>query len=971
MTWGEERVALERAFTLLPDDFPLIHGARGLPQRLERALILSWMRVEHALVTNVTTLPAAVIAYVAQQLDLTADVLAGYRSHQQTRTEAAQAIRTHLAVRPFAPTDRARLTTLLANRVAHTGHTTALTQTAEDWLVREGILRPTGETTMTRLVYAARVTAERHLFVQIAGQLSTVQVARLDALCQTEGQDSPLAHLVAPPRKPSAKALCYECDRLRAIRSVLVDDLDWGEITMNRRRQWAAIVRRLSAQALRRYDAAKRYTHLLAYLIVRAEELTNGIVEMFDLLVGRVFAQSDQQVGQTKVQRANFLQESARHLRRVAEIVTDDTIPDGQVRAALLRYLPRERWREQRSLSDAFERGEVDVLFSLLGRRFTHVRQFAPAVLTTLRLDSPRMQNPLLAGLHMLEQLAGKTGRAAQIPTETTVDFVPAKWKSAVAQPTGINRQAWELTLLHEVRNGLRSGDLTVAGSHRYAAWDTDLYTREAWAARRDAWYAETGLPADGAAYVAQLRAELDHLTHAVAGRIPRQNTAVQIAREQLVLTPLEKRTPSPAVEQARHTLLTPLPHPGLPDLLQEVDRWTHFTDAFFHLTPGRPPSPDYVAQMRPALFAALIAEGTNLGLATMAGASGIREDQLQRAVDWYLREETIRAAITRLIQYQRSLPLADKFGDGTTASSDGIRFGVAPSALLGRHHPRYFGMRRGVTLISHVSDQGSQFWIDVVNCQVRESTYVLDGLVYQDTFPIQEHYTDTGGFTELVFGCFELLGFRFAPRIRDLPDQVLYRLDRTAHYGALDPILRRTIRAPLIVAHWDDMNRMAASFRDGLATPSVVIAKLQARPRQNPIQQAIQELGRIGKTRHILQYIDDEAFRRRVLDGLNKGEALHALARVLFFGQQGRFMQREYETQLNRATALSLLINAIVVWNTRYLGAVAEQVGPLTDDLWPHLSPVRWEHILIVGKYSFEDLQINGALRPLRFAGD
>jgi len=118
--------------------------------------------------------PEAVTAYVAQQLDLTADLLAGYRSHQQTRTAAAQAIRAHLGVRPFARTDRARLTTLLANRVAHTGHTTALTQTADDWLVREGILRPAGETTMARLVYAARVTAERRLFARVAGQLTAI-----------------------------------------------------------------------------------------------------------------------------------------------------------------------------------------------------------------------------------------------------------------------------------------------------------------------------------------------------------------------------------------------------------------------------------------------------------------------------------------------------------------------------------------------------------------------------------------------------------------------------------------------------------------------------------------------------------------------------------------------------------------------------------------------------------------------------
>jgi TnpA family transposase len=334
--------------------------------------------------------------------------------------------------------------------------------------------------------------------------------------------------------------------------------------------------------------------------------------------------------------------------------------------------------------------------------------------------------------------------------------------------------------------------------------------------------------------------------------------------------------------------------------------------------------------------------------------------------MDWYLREETLREAITRLIQYHRSLPLTAHFGDGTTSSSDGIRFGVAPSALGGRHQPRYFGVRRGVTLLNHVSDQGSQFWIDVVNCQLREATYVLDGLVYQDTYPIKEHYTDTGGFTELLFGCFELLGFRFAPRLKDLPDQRLYRMEHAADYGPLAPVLRRTIRERLILDHWEEMNRLAASFKDGIATPSVVIGKLQALQRLNPLQAAIQELGRVGKTRHILTYAIDEVFQRRVAAGLNKGERVNGLARVLFFGHLGRFLQREYEGQLHRATALSLLINAIIVWNTRYYQAIAQQIGGFTDEVWAHLSPISWDHVHLVGKYSFEELGFAGELRPL-----
>jgi TnpA family transposase len=118
------------------------------------------------------------------------------------------------------------------------------------------------------------------------------------------------------------------------------------------------------------------------------------------------------------------------------------------------------------------------------------------------------------------------------------------------------------------------------------------------------------------------------------------------------------------------------------------------------------------------------------------------------------------------------------------------------------------------------------------------------------------------------------------------LPDQVLYRAEPDTDYGALNPVLRQSIRDRLIARHWEEMNRLAASFKDGLVLPSLVVAKLQALRRQNPVQQAIQELGRIPKTEHILTYADDPDFRRQVLVALNKHENVHALARVLCYGR-------------------------------------------------------------------------------------
>jgi hypothetical protein len=161
------------------------------------------------------------------------------------------------------------------------------------------------------------------------------------------------------------------------------------------------------------------------------------------------------------------------------------------------------------------------------------------------------------------------------------------------------------------------------------------------------------------------------------------------------------------------------------------------FSADLLHLTARGEPSPRHVAATRPALFAVLVAEATNIGLATMSRAAGIPYGQLVRVHDWCFREETLRQAITTLITYHRDLPLAGAFGPGTTSSSDGMRFGLSASTLQARHLPRYFGVRRGMSLLSHVSDQGPQFAMQVINCQGREATYALDGILHQDIYRI------------------------------------------------------------------------------------------------------------------------------------------------------------------------------------------------------------------------------------------
>src|SRR5690606_35530933 len=101
------------------------------------------------------------------------------------------------------------------------------------------------------------------------------------------------------------------------------------------------------------------------------------------------------------------------------------------------------------------------------------------------------------------------------------------------------------------------------------------------------------------------------------------------------------------------------------------------------------------------------------------------------------------------------------------------------------------------------------------------------------------------------------------------------------------------------------------------------------------------------------------------------KGEAMNGLARALFFGKRGELRERGLQDQLQRASALNIIINAISVWNTVYLTEATnllKEKGTLRADLLKHISPLGWEHINFLGEYTFDTKKIADlhSLRPL-----
>jgi TnpA family transposase len=118
----------------------------------------------------------------------------------------------------------------------------------------------------------------------------------------------------------------------------------------------------------------------------------------------------------------------------------------------------------------------------------------------------------------------------------------------------------------------------------------------------------------------------------------------------------------------------------------------------------------------------------------------------------------------------------------------------------------------------------------------------------------------------------------------------------------------------------------------------------------------ALRELGRIERTLFTLDWLEDPVLRRKTTIELNKGESRNALARAVCFHRLGRFRDRTHEGRQYRADSLNLVVAAIILWNTVYLGRAVEALrangATLDNDLVAHIAPLGWQHVNLTGDY-------------------
>jgi TnpA family transposase len=967
---------LARSAFLDATDRAVLAVLRGDHTRLGYAVQLATVRLLGTFLDAPTAVPSVLVTYLAQQIGIApTDHLDRYQ-HSRMRWLHTLDIRRRYDYRDYRDPRRGWrfVRWLFARAWLGNERPSLLFDHAVSWLRAQKVVLP-GITVLERDVARVRDRANERLWRLLARDLTPADRQQLDALLivASGAQFTPFEQLRRLPATPSSQGLLDALAHLDALRDLPLTPVLPRQLGLNRLHSLARVALTARAQTLARLADTRRAATLRAALHVLVALAHDTVLDLLDEVFTSLLGEATKAGTQARVRTLADLDAAALDLADVATILLDPTISDGALRTRVDARLPRATLVLAIAQVRALARPPADMTYDELVARYRRISRFRPRFLATMTLDAVPAGKSVLRAYQYLQQAEG---RRSTTLTDAPLQIVTTAWRSYVmTAEQRVDRIGYTYCVLDRLVHALRRREVFVQPSLRYADPRIGLLHGAAWEAARLQVCRALAKPADGATALAQLSAELTTAYQTTAAALP-ANTAVTMTttdgHADLVLSPLERLDEPASLTTLRNQVATLMPQVDLPEVLLEVHQRTGFLSAFTHLNEREA----FVDELAVSLCAILLADACNIGLAPLISPTipALREDRLRWVQQHYLRSDTLQRANACLVDAHRQLPLAQRWGSGEVASADGVRFVVPFRTIHAAANPKYFGPERGVTFYNLTADQYSGLHGIVVTGTLRDSLVLLSLLLGQQT-PLQprEIMTDTGAYADVIFGLLWLLGYQFSPRISDIGATRFWRIDRTADYGGLNDLAAHRIRPQLIVDHWDDLLRIAGSLTMGACQVESLMRTLQRDAYPTKLARALQELGRIIKTLYLLNYLNDESYRRRILTQLNRGEGRHRLARVVFYGQRGELRQRYREGQEDQLHALGLVVNAIIIWNTMYMQralAHLRQTGqPVHDADVARLAPLGHAHLNVLGRYTFalHEPITQGAWRPLR----
>ena len=520
--------------------------------------------------------------------------------------------------------------------------------------------------------------------------------------------------------------------------TVLIPCLD---ISRESVKYYASLVGYYSVYKLNRMDTWQVYVYLLCFAYHRTQRLYDNLIHSF-LYHVRQFQEEARTEAKTGLLEAYQAADQDREKAgQILKLFTSDTLaadmPFQQVQNAAFAILERDKLSDiADQISDPNHLDEKSFRWEYIEKIAIRFKRQLRPVLQAIAFSSPQKNDPLMEAIDFLVAAFQQKRPLSQYPCDSLpVALIPKrierylyeKPKDKTERPVlQVNR--YEFWLYQQIRAVLESGDLYCRDSIRFRSVEDELVDDQLWQ-DKETLIREAGLSVlekPMAEHLAELKQQLEQRLANVNQRITDgENQHIEVrqqrGQQRWILKYPNKR------ETVNHPFFDSLQPVSIAEVLDYVNQQCLFVDAFNHAL-GRFTRQPLDQQ---ALFASLLAWGTNLGLGKMSECSDMDYQRLTTTSDNRIRLETLREANDRISNHTAKLPVFRHYhlDEQVHSSSDGQKFETQIDTVNARHSPKYFGLKKGIVSYSLVANH-IPINAQVIGANEHESHYVF-GFVY------------------------------------------------------------------------------------------------------------------------------------------------------------------------------------------------------------------------------------------------
>src|SRR5512135_328767 len=497
-----------RHYSLHEADLKLINRRRRPHNRLGFAVQLCLMRYPGRALGTGEVPPAVIVAFIAEQLGLTIDLMRDYAQRDETRREHLAELQAARGYRTVTKADYRSLALAILPLAMQTDKVDALVPELLETFRQQRILIP-APAVIERIVMISQRRALVMVQRELTRDLTAKQREQLEQLLLAlpGTRISYLAWLRLPPNAPVTGNLIKLIERLEFLRGIGINP-QWAQrLHRNRLLLLSREGERLSQQHFMRLEPERRHAMLVSVVLELMVTLTDDSLDMFGKVIGSMFAKAKLRKaeqfhadGKALIERLSLLTRAVRAALDARQNATDPF-------AAMDKVIPLDELLSKVEEAEKVAKTEDLECISLLVAYHHSVRGFAPRLLNAFEFRAAPSSADIVLGLDCVRKMYAACRR--QINGNAPVSFVKNAWKRYVfTESGGIDRRYYEMCLFAQLRDRLRAGEIFVAGSRQYKDFEQYLLPQSNYAEMKSAGTLPVSVPVDFATYICRFRSE-------------------------------------------------------------------------------------------------------------------------------------------------------------------------------------------------------------------------------------------------------------------------------------------------------------------------------------------------------------------------------------------------------------------------------------------------------------------------------